>query len=147
MPDTAERSVFIMVKIITGKKGTGKTKILIDMINEASKNTDGYVVCIDKGTKLRYDIAPTVRIIDTEHCNVYSFEAFYGLVTGMLEGNYDIKQVFVDSILKVGGADFEALGAMLAKIDKFTGNETEVVFTVSADKADLPESVAKYAVK
>ncbi len=136
-----------MVKIITGKKGTGKTKILIDMINEASKKTDGYVVCIDKGTKLRYDISPTVRIIDTEHCNVYSFEAFYGLVAGMLEGNYDIKQVFVDSILKVGGADFEALGALLAKIDKFTNEDVEVVFTVSADKADLPESVAKYAIK
>lgn len=35
-----------MVKIITGKKGSGKTKVLIDMINEASKNTDGYVVCL-----------------------------------------------------------------------------------------------------
>ena len=147
MPETAERSVFIMVKIITGKKGTGKTKVLIDMINVASKNTDGYVVCIDKSDKLRYDIAPTVRIIDTEHCNIYSYEAFYGLVTGMLEGNYDIKHVFVDSILKVGGADYDALGALFAKIEKFTGDNVEVVFTVSADLSELPETVSKYAQK
>ena len=53
-----------MVKIITGKKGTGKTKILIDMINEASKKSDGYVVCIDKSEKLRYDIPTNVRIVD-----------------------------------------------------------------------------------
>ena len=59
----------------------------------------------------------------------------------------DIKDIFVDSILKVGGADYDALGALLAKIDKLTGNDVNVVFTVSADKADLPESVTKYAIK
>lgn len=133
-----------MVKIVTGKKGTGKTKVLIDMINEASKNTNGYVVCIDKSEKLRYDIPTSVRIVDTEVNNIYSFEAFYGLVAGLVAGNYDIKEIFVDSILKVGGADFEALGAMLAKIDKLTGDDVSVVFTVSADNADLPEAVLKF---
>lgn len=135
-----------MVKTIVGNRGTGKTKILIDNINDAAKKTDGYVVCVDKGTKLRYDIGNSVRLVDTEAYNIYSFEAFYGLIAGMLAGNYDIKQVFVDSILKVGGADYEALGALLAKLDKLTGNDVEVVFTVSAAKADLPENVAKYAI-
>jgi len=136
-----------MVKIITGTKGTGKTKILIDMINNAAKATSGYVVCIDKSEKLRYDIPHSVRIVDTDVNNIYSFEAFYGLVAGLVAGNYDIKEIFVDSILKVGGADFEALGAMLNKIDKLTGNDVKVVLTVSADIADLPESVTKYSAK
>lgn len=136
-----------MVKIITGKKGSGKTKILIDMINESAKNTNGYVECIDKGTKLRYDIGHDVRLVDTDQYCVYSFEAFFGLVAGLVAGNYDIKDIYVDSILKIGGADYEALGAMFAKIDKLTGNDVNVVFTVSADKGDLPESVSKYAIK
>lgn len=136
-----------MVKIITGKKGTGKTKILIDMINEASKKSDGYVVCIDKSEKLRYDIPTNVRIVDTDANSIYSFEAFYGLVAGLVAGNYDIKEIFVDSILKVGGADFEALGAVLNKIDKLTGSDVNVTFTVSAELADLPDSVSKFAKK
>ena len=136
-----------MVKIITGKKGTGKTKILIDMINEASKKSDGYVVCIDKSEKLRYDIPTNARIVDTDANSIYSFEAFYGLVAGLVAGNYDIKEIFVDSILKVGGADFEALGAVLNKIDKLTGSDVKVTFTVSAELADLPESVSKFAKK
>lgn len=136
-----------MVKIITGKKGTGKTKILIDMINEASKKSDGYVVCIDKSEKLRYDIPTNVRIVDTDANNIYSFEAFYGLVAGLVAGNYDIKEIYVDSILKVGGADFEALGAVLNKIDKLTGAEVNVIFTVSAELVDLPESVSKFTKK
>lgn len=136
-----------MVKIITGKKGTGKTKILIDMINEASKKSDGYVVCIDKSEKLRYDIPTNVRIVDTDANSIYSFEAFYGLVAGLVAGNYDIKEIYVDSILKVGGADFEALGAVLNKIDKLTGSDVKVTFTVSAELADLPDSVSKFAKK
>lgn len=135
-----------MVKIITGNKGSGKTKVLIDMINAASKDTDGYVVCIDKSDKLRYDIGHSVRIVETDVYRIYSYEAFFGLVAGLVAGNYDIKSIFVDSILKVGGADFEALSALLAKIDKLTGEEVEVVFTVSADKVDLPESVLQYAI-
>ncbi|MGN0599864.1 MAG: hypothetical protein ACI4YB_04290 [Oscillospiraceae bacterium] len=136
-----------MVKIITGKKGTGKTKILIDMINEASKKSDGYVVCIDKSEKLRFDIPTSVRIVDTDANSIYSFEAFYGLVAGLVAGNYDIKEIFIDSILKVGGADFEALGALLNKIDKLTGDDVNVTFTVSAELADLPESVSKFSKK
>ncbi len=136
-----------MVKIIIGTKGTGKTKILIDLINKAVKETDGYVVCIDKGTKLRYDISTCVRIVDTDFYNIYSFESFYGLVAGMLAGNYDIKNVFVDAILKVGGADYEALGALLAKLEKLSGGEVEIVLTVSANAEDLPESVSKFSIK
>ena len=117
------------------------------MINEASKKTDGYVVCIDKSEKLRYDIPTSVRIVDTDANSIYSYEAFYGLVAGLVAGNYDIKEIFVDSILKVGGADFEALGAVLSKIDKLTGDDLSVSFTVSADAADLPESVSKFIQK
>lgn len=136
-----------MVKIITGTKGTGKTKILLDNIKTASASTDGYVVCVDKGEKLRYDIDHTVRLVDTERYNIYSFEAFYGLIAGMLAGNYDIKDVFVDSILKIGGADFEALGATLAKLDNLTGKDVNVTLTVSADNSTLPDSVTKYIMK
>ena len=133
-----------MVRIITGAKGTGKTKVLVDLINKAIKESDGYVVCVDKGLKLRYDIKPSVRLVDADTWKIFSFEAFYGLMAGMLAGNYDITDVFVDGILKVCGADYEGLGAMLTKIDNITGESVKTVFTVSANLDDLPESVSKY---
>ena len=34
-----------MIKLITGKKGSGKTKILIDQINNAVKDTNGCRLC------------------------------------------------------------------------------------------------------
>jgi hypothetical protein len=135
-----------MVKIITGSKGTGKTKKLIEMINESAKITNGYVVCIDKGDKLHYDISTSVRLVDVVYYNIYSFESFYGLVAGLVAGNYDIKNIYVDSILKVGGTDYDALMALFSKIDKLTKDEVEVVFTVSADTTELPANMTKYII-
>ncbi|MGN0613322.1 MAG: hypothetical protein ACI4JB_05415 [Porcipelethomonas sp.] len=134
-----------MIKLITGKKGTGKTKILIDMINEAVKTTNGSLVCIEKGEALRRSISYKVRWCDAEQFSITNFDAFYGFVAGMLAGNYDIKEVYVDGILKIGGPDFDELGIMFDKLDKLTGEDTKVVFTVSADNTELPASVVKFA--
>lgn len=134
-----------MIKIITGKKGTGKTKVLINDINEAVKNTNGCIVCIEKGDTLRREISYKVRWCDADQFDVKSYDAFYGFVAGMLASNYDINEVYVDGILKIGGADYSELGIMFEKLDKLTGDATKVVFTVSADASELPESVTKFA--
>ncbi len=133
-----------MIKLITGKKGTGKTKILIDMINEAVKSTNGNLVCIEKGENIRRSISYKVRWCDVDQFSIEGFDAFYGYVAGMLAGNYDIKDIFVDGILKIGGRDYDALGKLLEKLDKLTNDDATVVFTVSADEAELPESVTQF---
>ena len=109
-----------MIKLITGKKGTGKTKILINMINDAVKSTNGCLVCIEKGETLRREISYKVRWCSVEQFNINSFDSLYGFVAGMLAGNYDIKEVYVDGILQIGGADFDEFGKMLDKLDKLT---------------------------
>ena len=133
-----------MIKLITGKKGTGKTKILIDEINEAVNASNGNIATVEKGSTIRYSISRKVRWCDTEQFAIDSFDAFYGFVAGMLAGNYDIKEIYVDGILKIAGADFEALGRTLEKLDKLTGDDSTVTFTVSADAAELPASVTKF---
>ena len=133
-----------MIQIITGRKGTGKTKNLIEKINTAVAETNGCLVCVEKGETLRRSISYKVRWVGVEQFDIQGYENFYGFIAGMLAGNYDIKEIFVDGILKIGGADFDALGAMFAKLDKLTGKDTIVTFTVSADNAELPESVTKY---
>lgn len=134
-----------MIKLITGKKGTGKTKILVDNINDAVKSTNGDLICIEKGAKLTYDISYKVRLVDADRFNIKGYDAFYGFIAGMLAGNYDIKEIFVDGILKIGGADYAELGEMLEKLNTLSGEDTLVTFTVSADDAELPESVTKFA--
>ncbi|HHX58072.1 MAG TPA: hypothetical protein GX710_08660 [Clostridiales bacterium] len=133
-----------MIKLITGKKGTGKTKVLIDLINEAVKTTTGDLVCIEKGEKIRYDISYKVRLVDTERFGISGYDSLYGFIAGMLAGNYDIKEIFIDSVLKIGGADFDEFKIVLDKLDVLTGDETVLVFTVSADGSELPDGIKKY---
>ncbi len=132
-----------MIKLITGKKGTGKTKILIDMIKTAASSTNGNIVCIEKGAKLTYDIPHSVRLTDVEEYGINGYDAFYGFVAGMFAGNFDISEVYVDSILKIGGADYEALGMLFQKLDKISNN-VKITFTVSADASEMPESVKAF---
>ncbi|MBQ8123040.1 MAG: hypothetical protein IJ170_06975, partial [Ruminococcus sp.] len=71
-----------MIKLIIGKKGTGKTKILIDQINETVKSTNGNIVCIEKGDNVRRSISYKVRWCDVQQFGIERFDAFYGFVAG-----------------------------------------------------------------
>ena len=83
-----------MINLIPGKKGTGKTKILVEAIKKAAESATGNVVCIERGMQLTYDLPHNVRLADAEEYGVNSYDAFYGFVAGLLAGNYDIQEVF-----------------------------------------------------
>ncbi len=133
-----------MIKLIIGHKGSGKTKTMIDMINESAKSNTGSIVCIEKGMKSTYNIKPTVRIIDVDDYAIRGYDMFYGFMMGALASNYDIHEVYVDGILKIGSGDIEGLGELLAKIDDIAKDNLTVVVTVSADEDQLCDSVKKY---
>ncbi len=134
-----------MIKLIVGKKGSGKTKILIEMVNAAAKTTDGNIVCVEKKPKLTYDLDHSVRLLEADAYGISGFDAFYGYVAGLLSGNYDITEIYVDGILKICGQDLEALGSFFDKINPIAeAANTNLIFTVSADESELPDSVKKY---
>lgn len=133
-----------MIKLITGKKGTGKTKILIDQINESVKNTNGSIVCVEKGSTVRYSISRKARWCDTEYYKIEGYETFYGFVAGLLASNYDITDIYVDGIFKIGGRDYDAFGKLLEKLDALSGDDVNIVFTVSADVSELTDNVKQF---
>ena len=132
-----------MVKIITGKRGSGKTKVLIDAIHAAEKQSNGNVVAIQKGSSLNTDITYKVRLINIEDYAIDGVEAFYGFIAGILSSDHDCTDIFVDATLKITGRDYDKLGEMFDKLVQITPSTT-VTLTVSADNSELPESVKKF---
>lgn len=131
-----------MVTLLVGKKGSGKTKKLIEHANEAVKNSNGNVVVIEKGLKLTYDISHQARLIDTEAYGILGADALFGFISGICAGNYDVTDMFVDSTLKMIGDDMNALASFIEKIDTLSKQaEVKVTLSVSADEKDIPESV------
>ena len=133
-----------MIKLIIGTKGSGKTKAMVDMINNATKTTNGNVVVIEKCMNLTYHIDYKARLIDVDEYKISGYPMLYGVISGVLAGYYDITELFIDGILKVGGRDYVELGETLAAIDALAGENVNVIVTVSANEDELPDSVKKY---
>ena len=134
-----------MLKLIIGVKGTGKTKALINMVNNAVDSSHGDVVCIEKGVKLRYDVKYQARLIDTKEYFVSDAEALYGFVAGILASNYDVTDVFVDNTLKICGGDVAAMEKMLEKVaELLSKHETNVFMTASMPVEDATDTIKKY---
>lgn len=133
-----------MIKLVVGTKGSGKTKTIIEQINHAAQTTSGNVVVIEKSMKLTYEIVHKARLIDVEEYNIEGADMLYGFVCGVLAGNYDITELYIDGILKVIGRDYEKLAKLLDAIELKAGDSVKVVVTVSASEEELPESVKKH---
>lgn len=137
-----------MVTLIIGKKGTGKTKKLINLASEAVETSKGNVVVIEKGSKLTYDVSHKARLIDTEQYAITGYDAFFGFLSGLCAGNYDVTDVLVDSTLKIGGQDFTTFAEFIEKINTLAAKtETKFTFLVSADESELPHSLDAVTVK
>ena len=133
-----------MIKLFIGSKGSGKTKTLIELTNNAAQTSNGSVVCIEKGDKLKHEITYKARLIDTDAFAVCDAEALYGFIAGILASNSDITDIFVDSSLKICGNDVAAFEAMLPKLEKISEN-VNVVMSASIAVEEASEGVKKYA--
>ena len=136
-----------MISLIIGRKGTGKTKKLIDRVNEAATSSPGNVVCIEKEQKLTFDISHSVRLIDTDVYGVNGFDELYAFMCGICAANYDVTHIFVDATLKIGGRDYEGLIHFLDRISVISEEtNTKLVFTIACDMNELPDGIHHFAV-
>ena len=133
-----------MIKLFIGGKGSGKTKTLIELTNNAAQTSNGSVVCIEKGDKLKHEITYKARLIDTDAYAVCDAEALYGFIAGILASNSDITDIFVDSSLKICGNDVAAFENMLPKLEKIS-SDVNVVMSASIAVDEAPAGVKKYA--
>ena len=134
-----------MLKLIIGVKGTGKTKNLINLVNAASENSRGDVVCIEKGTKLRYDVKYTVRLIDTNEYFVTDAQSLYGFIAGIFASNHDVTDLFIDSALKICNnnmAEFDAFVDNAGKLIEKAGVNVVITSSIPVDEAS--DIVKKY---
>ena len=134
-----------MVKLIIGVKGTGKTKALISMVNEAAEKTNGTVVCIEKGVGLRFDVKHSVRLINTNEYLVFDAEALYGFVAGIFASNHDVTDLFIDGALKISNNDMAGFETFLKEVDELaTRLDVNVVLTSSIPCEEASDIVKKY---
>ena len=134
-----------MIKLIIGLKGTGKTKQMIELVNEAVDRSKGSVVCIERSDKMRYDIKYQCRLIPADEYLISDAPSLYGFVSGIYASNHDITDIFIDSALRITGGDIPEFDEFLTKTDSFAGvHGINVVITSTIDASDASETMKKY---
>lgn len=136
-----------MVELLIGKKGTGKTKVLIDNVNGAAAVASGNVVFVSNDTSRNmYDIKTGVRMYDTSEFNITSWEEFFGFICGIVSGNFDITNIFVDGTLKIVNHSLDGFEKFLERVEEI-GKKFNISFvmSVSIDVNEAPDYIKKYA--
>ena len=136
-----------MINVIIGKKGTGKTKYLVDHVNLAAEEQNT-LVFISRDNRLMCDLKPSVRYINTQEFNITNYDMFFGFVGGIIANNFDTAHVFVDSVWKIVESGEEGFADFISKIEKI-GQDHKINFTItiSEEKEKAPEYIKKYLVE
>lgn len=134
-----------MIKLIIGKKGSGKTKKLVEMVNSAAETSLGNVVCIEKSSTLTFSVNYKARLIDSDSFGISGYGEYYGMLAGIKSGNHDVTHIFGDATLRIGTRDYEELAAFLERIAKI--EDVEFIFTLSCDESELPAKIFEIAEK
>ena len=135
-----------MVKVIAGLSGTGKTKRMLDEINEAVKNEQGSLVCIELKTSLRYDLNYKVRLIEYQTYALEGAESLKAFISGLHAGNFDISHVYLKSVHRLLGTDDPSILADFCGWCQRFGAANGIGFTMTArlDPAEAPERLREY---
>ncbi len=128
-----------MVTLIIGKKGSGKTKKLIQLANEAVAKSQGNVVVIEKGAKLTYDVTHKARLIDTDVYGIKGYNMLLGFISGICAGNYDVTDIFVDSTFKICEEGVDGVADFVEKLDALSNEaQANITMLLSAAEGELP---------
>lgn len=135
-----------MVSLIIGKKGSGKTKRMVDLVNQTAETSNGNVVCVEKEVNLTFNVTNKARLLDTDFYGISGVDALYGFICGICAGNYDVTDIFIDAIFKIVGRNYDLVSDLIAKLDKLSKqNDVKFYLTISEDEANLPKEMFRCA--
>ncbi len=135
-----------MIGIIIGEKGTGKTKQILKLANDACLTAKGSIVFIDHDNSYMYDVSNRIRYINASDYSIRSPKELFGFICGVAAMDYDLEKIYVDGLIKIVRHDLETLQGMFEELDAFLQKRRiDLIVSInnSPDKA-IPEFLAKY---
>lgn len=137
-----------MVKLLVGRKGTGKTKQMIEFANDRVEKSDGSVVFINNNHRLMYDLKYTIRVVCLEEFeDITNSDEYIGFIYGIISSDHDIEVIFIDSILKHADFEIEDLPEFLLRLEQISKKfGIEFIVSISASLEELGEGAKKYTI-
>ena len=132
-----------MINVIYGAKGSGKTERIIAKANETVEKSKGCVIYLTNKPEHSKVLNSSIRFIDVTTYDVKEEKCFVSFVKGLLAGNYDITDVFMDGPAKFTGKAVEETENIFTALD-LIGADANVNFTVTGSAEEVPDFMKKY---
>lgn len=129
-----------MVQIIAGEKGKGKTKHLLDKVNESIKSATGNIVYLDKSQKHMYELSNKVRLINVSDYMITNCDEFLGFLCGIISQDHDLEEMYLDSFLTIAMLEDSDIEHAIAKLESISDKfHVSFVVSISKNEKDLPD--------
>ncbi len=129
-----------MVQIIAGEKGKGKTKHLLDKVNESIKSATGNIVYLDKSQKHMYELSNKVRLINVADYMISNCDEFLGFLCGVISQDHDLEEMYLDSFLTIAKLEGGDISHSIAKLESISEKfHVDFVLSISLNENDLPD--------
>lgn len=135
-----------MLKIIYGRRGSGKTKKMIDRANSDIKNIKGDLIFIDKDNHCMLDLHHDIRYINAQEYGNLTQEYFLGFVCGVMASDYDIEKIYIDGI--AGLFNIKSLEKTVDEMSSLANKyNVNVIMSISGSKKEIPSFIEKYIIE
>lgn len=129
-----------MVQIIAGEKGKGKTKHLLDKVNDSIKSATGNIVYLDKSQKHMYELSNKVRLINVSEYLIANCDEFLGFLSGIISQDHDLEEMYLDSFLTIAKIDDAEIERCITKLENISSKfHVNFILSISKNEKDLPE--------
>ncbi len=134
-----------MISVIYGKRGSGKSKKLVDMANHEVAESKGDIVFIDDDSRAIYDLKHEIRFVNCVDYTIDNADKLYGFISGMMAQDYDISSIYIDGIKNILEKGISNLNKFFKELDQITTEyNINVYMVISGNEDQLPEFMKKY---
>ena len=136
-----------MIQVIAGKKGSGKTKRLIDLTNTTARDAVHDVIFLDDDNRYMFDVDHKVRFINAEDYHIHSADMFIGFLCGILSSNFDVGTIFIDAFLKLCRPELVDTAPVVKVLAELGAkHDVDFVLSLSADPEEIPVFLRQYMI-
>ena len=130
-----------MIEIISGEKGKGKTKELLNKVNTSITSATGNIVYLDKSQKHMYELNNKIRLINVNDNLINNCDEFLGFICGVISQDHDLEEMYLDSFLTIASIDSdELLNHAIQKLDVISEKyNVKFILSVSKDESKLTD--------
>ena len=137
-----------MIQVFCGKRGSGKTKRLIEKANAQMETIDGHIVYIDDDNGPMHQLSRSIRFISTKEYKLRGLEGLYGYLCGILSCDYDIQQIYIDGLSNIASIDTKKAEELFDNLERLS-QDFKVDFYINVNEeaiSGIEEVIKKYIV-